>query len=66
MLNIADVLSKNLARKYAHFKRNNRDNKTVWEKVQKVRKVEMLLLSDQDGERVYSIAREAAHFSGKD
>ena len=37
-----------------------------WREVQKVRKVEMLLLSDQDDERVYSIAREAAHVSGKD
>ena len=66
MLNISDVFSKKLALKYAHFKRNNHVNMTVWEKVQKVRKVEMLLLSDQDDERVYSIAREAAHVSLKD
>ena len=65
-LNISDVLSKKLARGYAHFKRNNHVNKTVWEEVQKVRTVEMLLLSDQDDQRVYSIAREAAHVSGKD
>ena len=66
MLNISDVLSKKLARKYAHFKRNNHVNKTVWQEVHKVRKVQMLLLSNQDDERVYSIAREAANVSGKD
>ena len=66
MLNISDVLSKKLARKYAQVKRNTHVNKTVWEEVQKVRKVQMLLLSNQDDERVYSIAREAANISGKD